>query len=165
MKPEKYMQSFSIIHRYSVMSHLRDMKKSRVSGHQMGYIIHIKKNPGASQEDLVEFFKLNKGTVAKGVKKLLEEEYIIRKQNENDRRAYRLYLTDKGERFFAESENTIKDFRDILTSGMTEAEQIQFYDLLQRATANVIEAAGDDKDDLLRPGPPSEHGSCCKEEI
>ena len=164
MTPEKYMQSFSIIHRYSVMSHLKDMKESRVSGHQMGYIIYIHKHPGASQEDLVEFFKLNKGTVAKGVKKLLEEEYIIRKQNENDRRAYQLYLTDKGEHFFAESENTIKNFKDILTNGMTAEEQQLFYNLLNKATSNVLEAAGEYKECLLRPGPP-EHESCCKEEI
>ncbi len=165
MKPEQYMHTFSIIHRYSVMRHLRDMKDYRISGHQMGYIVHIQKNPGVSQEDIADFFKLNKGTVAKGVKKLLDEGYILRKQNEKDKRAYELYLTDKGAGIFTESEKSISEFNDILTSGMTESEQETFRLLLSKACQNILEAAGEAKEDLLRPGPPPGADKCCKEDI
>lgn len=158
---EQYMQNFSVIHRYSIMQHLHDMKNCRVSGHQMGYIIYIKKNPGASQEDLVAFFKLNKGTVAKGIRKLLDEGFVIRKQNETDRRAYQLYLTTTGEELFAESEQTVINFNKILTNGMTDAEQATFRMLLQKAAENVIEAAGEDREALLRPGPPPGAEKCC----
>lgn len=156
MNPDHYMHNFSIIHRYSVMRHLKEMKDSPVAGHTMGYIVYIHKNPGASQEDLVSFFKLNKGTVAKGIKKLQEEGYILRKQNENDRRAYRLYLTEKGEELHTKSERSLQEFNNILTRGFSEEEQQLLQQLLQRVTANVLEAAGEAREDLLRPGPPPE---------
>lgn len=156
MKPDLYMHNFSIIHRYSVMHHIKDMKESPVAGHTMGYIVYIHKNPGASQEDIVDFFKLNKGTVAKGIKKLLEEGYVSRKQNEADRRAYQLYLTEKGIELHARSEQSLNEFNDILTKGLTEAEQQTLQYLLGRVTGNVLEAAGEAKDDLMRPGPPPE---------
>ena len=165
MKPEQYLHDFSIIHRYSVMRHIKEMKESRITGHQMGYIVHIQKNPGASQEDISAFFRLNKGTVAKGIKRLLDDGYILRKQNENDKRAYRLYLTDMGEKLFAESERSIVEFNNILTAGMTEDEVSLFRELLTKATNNVIDAAGEYKEDLMRPGPPPGAPDCCKENI
>lgn len=154
MNLDTYMHNFSIIHRYSIMHHLKHMKNNPICGHQMGYIVFIKKNPGASQEDIVEFFKLHKGTVAKGVKKLLDEGCVIRKQNESDRRAYRLYLTDKGEGIFSESEKSLEELNAILTSGMTEDEQEILLRLLNKMTQNVLEAAGDAGEDLMRPLPP-----------
>lgn len=126
MKADLYMHNFSIIHRYSVMRHIKDMKNCPIAGHQMGYIVYIHKFPGASQEDMVAFFKLNKGTVAKGVKKLMDEGYVIRKQNENDRRAYQLYLTEKGEELHAYSEKSLHEFNDTLTKGMSQDEQQLF---------------------------------------
>lgn len=154
MDPDTYMHNFSIIHRYSIMHHLKAMKNSPVSGHHMGYIVFINKHPGASQEDIVDFFKLNKGTVAKGIKKLLEEGYIIRQQNENDRRAYRLYLTEKGNEFFAESEKSLNDLNDIFTKGMTLEEKQTLMRLIIKVTNNVLEAAGEAREDLMRPLPP-----------
>lgn len=161
MKQEFYMHNFSVIHRYSIMHHIKDMKKCRVSGHQMGYIIHIHKHPGASQEDIAAFFKLNKGTVAKGIKKLLDEGYLIRKQNENDRRAYELYLTESGEELFAESERSLQDVNDIFNKGLTDEEQELFRQLLNKVTQNVLEAAGEEKEALMRPGPPPGTADCC----
>lgn len=158
MDSEKYMHTFSIIHRFSVMRHIKEMKQYDISGHQMGYIIFTHKNPGCSQEDMADFFKLNKGTVAKGVKRLLEYDYIIKRQNENDRRAYELYLTEKGNRLMEESTASLNQFNDILTRGMSPEETAMFSDLLNRACTNVMEAAGEEKEKLIHP-------ACCEEEI
>lgn len=165
MNHERYMHTFSIIHRFSVMRHIKEMKSCRISGHQMGYIVHIHKNPGTSQEDIAAFFKLNKGTVAKGLKRLLEDGYIIRKQNESDRRAYELFLTEKGQDIFKESRNSLEQFNQILTHGMSDEEEALFINLLNRACHNVLEAAGEEKDELMRPGPPPGAADCCKEDI
>lgn len=161
MHCEKYMHTFSIIHRFSVMRHIKEMKQCDISGHQMGYIIHIHKNPGSSQEEIADFFKLNKGTVAKGLKRLMENGYIIKKQNEQDRRAYELYLTEKGKGVLAEANTSLLQFNEILTRGMSAEETETFEKLLNRACANVLEAAGEEKDELMRPGPPPGAPDCC----
>ena len=152
-----YMKSFSIIHRYSIIYHIKALKKFKISGHQIGYIMNVCKAPGVSQEGLSAALGLNKGAVAKGVRPLIEEGYIQRIQNESDRRAYKLYPTDKAEELLSVAEGAMDAFSLVLTKGMTGAERKSFKMLLTKACNNVLEAAGDDCDELKKPpGPPSE---------
>lgn len=155
MENHSYLKSFSIIHRFSIMYHMKELKKYKISGHQMGYIMCVCKEPGISQEGVSAYLRLNKGAVAKGVRPLIQEGYIKRVQNQNDRRAYQLYPTDKAQILFAEAEKTMECFAQVLTQGMTEAEINMFKLLLTKACDNVMEAVGDARHELLaQHGPP-----------
>lgn len=157
MENHTYLKSFSIIHRFSIMYHVRELKKFKISGHQMGYIMCVCKKPGISQEGVSAFLRLNKGAVAKGVRPLIQEGYIKRVQNQNDKRAYQLYPTDKAQVLFAEAEKTMENFDQVLTQGMKEDEKEMFKKLLSKACDNVMEAVGADQHELLeQTGPPSE---------
>lgn len=160
MKSDDYMKNFSIIHRFSIMYHVRKLKEFKISGHQMGYIMHICTEPGLSQEALASYLKLNKGAVAKGIRYLVQEGYIVRRPNEKDRRAYELFPTEKATMLFKEARKTISEFQEILTCGMSEEEEAMFRDLLFRAAENVLHAAGDDRCELEKPGPPPEICRC-----
>lgn len=151
MDCEKYMNTISIIHRFAISQHIKAMESCKISGYQLGYIIYISRCPGSSQEDLAEFFKVNKGTVAKGLKKLLNEGYILRRHNEDDRRAYKLFLTDKGSDILKEARLSMLRFNETLTRGMTDEEKAAFDDLLLRARNNILDAAGEEREALLRP--------------
>ncbi len=161
MEEHGYMRDFSIIHRFSIMFHVKALKEFKVAAHQMGYIVHICKEPGVSQEDLSAFFGLNKGSVAKGVRNLVDEGYVRRLRNEKDQRAYRLYPTEKAESLVATAEEIMGNFDDILTKGMTKREKELFQSLLEKACDNVMEAAGDARQELARPGPPPPGIHCC----
>lgn len=126
----------------------------------MGYIMCICTNPGVSQEDLSSYLKLNKGSVAKGIRPLIKEGYIRRVQNQSDRRAYQLFPEEKATELFAEAEKTMREFNSIVTHGMTDEEQRLFKDLILKACDNVMEAAGDDRHHLIHPGPPSKDTIC-----
>lgn len=151
---DTYLKNFSIIHRFSIMYHLRSMKEFNISGHQMGYIMHIYKNPGVSQEDLASYLRLNKGSVAKGIRSLMQDGYIRRVQNQHDRRAYCLYPTDKAKQIVSQVELELHRFNEILTDGMTKEEKRLFIELLNKACRNVLNAAGDARHELSQPGPP-----------
>lgn len=101
MRHHIYMKYFSIIHRFSIIFHIRKLKAFHLSGHQMGYVSCICNHPGTSQEQMASYLGLNKGAVAKGIRPLLKEGYIRRIQNEKDRRAYRLYPTEKSRELYA----------------------------------------------------------------
>lgn len=154
MEDHSYLTSFSIIHRFSIWYHIRELKKFKISGHQMGYIMCVCKQPGISQEMLSSYLRLNKGAVAKGIRPLIEEGYIRRVQSKRDRRAYELYPTEKAKELHIEAERTMKSFDRILTQKMTDEEQKLFRDLVTVACNNVLEAAGEDRHELTQPGPP-----------
>ena len=46
MEDHSYLTSFSIIHRFSILYHIKELKKFKISGHQMGYIMCVCKQPG-----------------------------------------------------------------------------------------------------------------------
>lgn len=160
MDDHSYMKSFSIIHRFSIMFHVKALKKFKIAGHQMGYIARICQEPGTSQEELASFFSLNKGSVAKGIRSLVQGGYVRRVQNEQDRRAYQLYPTEKAKELFTAAKKTMYAFDDILTKNMTDQEKKLFQDLLTKACDNVMEAAGDARHELERPGLPPEKPCC-----
>lgn len=56
---------------------------------------YIRKNNGMSQEKLRSFLNIDKSAVARMVANLEEKGYIYRLQDENDKRAKKLFVTDK----------------------------------------------------------------------
>lgn len=150
MEHHTYLKSFSIIHRFGIMFHIRKLKKFHISGHQMGYVAYICAHPGTSQERLAASLGLNKGAVTKGIRPLLQEGYIQRIQNEQDRRAYQLYPTEKAQKLYEAAEKTTQCYFEILTKGMSCEEIKLFQNLLARACDNVMEAAGEDRHHLTR---------------
>lgn len=160
MGDHSYMNSFSIIHRFSVMYHINALKKYNIHGHQLGYIYYICDSPGLSQEKLASHLKLNKASVAKGLRSLISAGYVRRVQNQKDRRAYQLFPTQKAEALSHECMQTIEGFNEILTKGMTDEEKAMFRELVIKARNNVMNAAGKDRGELHRPGPAPEGPAC-----
>jgi len=75
------------------------LKKYGLNGAQFMVLLVLTKKDGLSQEAINEGLQFDKGFLAKVAKSLEKEGYIIRKVNQDDRRAYRLFLTDKAKTF------------------------------------------------------------------
>lgn len=65
------------------------------------YIIVICDNEGAIADEITKILKVDKGTTARAIAKLEKEKYILRIQDENDKRKYKLYSTDKSKELYA----------------------------------------------------------------
>ena len=64
------------------------------------YIIVICDNEGAIADEITKILKVDKGTTARAIAKLEKEKYILRVQDENDKRKYKLYSTDKSKELY-----------------------------------------------------------------
>ena len=62
---------------------------------QVMFLIQLYKKDGISQEELSQNLSIDKGTTCRAVKKLVEQGFLTRERDEHDKRAYKLYLTDK----------------------------------------------------------------------
>ena len=82
----------------------KEISKFGIGSGQIMFLMQLYKNAGISQEELSEILNIDKGTTCRAIKKLEEQEFLIRVKDENDKRAYKLYLTDKSK----EMEDSIK---------------------------------------------------------
>lgn len=100
-----------------------------------GQIIFLKaivENPGISQERLSNELKFDKGTTARTVKKLEEENYITRIIDEKDRRAFQLFPTKKGKDIYPKLIEVLGALNKKITSKLMEEEKEQLFILLNK---------------------------------
>lgn len=128
----------SIVHRST-----RGYIQSRICGTEMEnchppYLICILHHQGLSQDDLVREFRVDKGSVAKTLRQMEVSGFITRKEDPEDRRRYRIHLTDKGHAAIPHLVSLAEDAENILTKGMTGDEITVFHGLLEKAASNIL---------------------------
>lgn len=103
------------------------------------FLIQIYLKEGICQEDLVNILKTDKHEVAKTIKRLVNEGFLLKKKDEIDRRVNRLYLTDKAIDIKDDIANMLRDTTNILSKGFNEEEKDLLYDFLLRMAENIFE--------------------------
>ena len=83
-KPKEfsYGRCFSIIYRHGKTINDRMIRKFHLSGGQSRYLARICDNPGISQEELAQYYQIDKGAIAKSVRRMGELGYVKREQNQ-----------------------------------------------------------------------------------
>lgn len=100
-------------------------------------VLYTGSHPGASQEEIVSFFALDKTSVARGARRLEEIGHLRRTQDPNNRRQYQLFLTPAGEEMQAVIEHAHNSFQRQLASGISSEDWALLASLLQRLEENV----------------------------
>lgn len=97
----------------------------------------IKEGDGVTQKDICERLPVSKSTVSKVIKSLVEKNYLRKEKDPEDKRAIRIYLTDKKD----EVEHLIKDIDEKAENEMLqdfetkEKEELRSY--LERILENL----------------------------
>ena len=76
------------------------LKEEGLTTGLMYFILFVAKHPGCTPTDLGEALRLDKAYVLRCLKKLTEEDFLIREPHPSDRRASLLRCTERGERVF-----------------------------------------------------------------
>jgi len=95
-------------------------------------LIIVKDNPGISQGDLAEIVDIRPQSLSEIVSKLVTDGYIKKINNENDKRVFELYLTPEGEIRADEFCCQREKFASQSLSTLTEEEQLQLINLLEK---------------------------------
>lgn len=102
---------------------------------------------GVTQDDLAKDFCVDKAATARSMQNLEKKGIIIRKPDETDRRAKRVYLTDKAYKYKPLMESIQKKWMKICNTPMNDEEVIQFEKNLEIITEHVKLINGiDDKE-------------------
>lgn len=129
----------SMIHR-SRMIYLNDrMKHIGLTAGQCPFIMFLSEEEGITQEELAAHFHIDKGTVARAVKKLEEKNYLFRQVDMNNRRRYQIYLTNKGKRAVPQIINIDKEWEDSVCCKYSQEEYGQLENILKILAIKSLE--------------------------
>lgn len=119
------------------------MRERLPSGHPMTqnscrFIMRaLCRGDGVTQQDLVKETNMKAPTISVALKGLEDEGIIVRKNDENDMRSVRVYLTDYGRKFEDDFRRQVRSLDQSLMDGITMDEQEVLIDLLLRVKENV----------------------------
>ena len=130
-------RSFGAIYRQGSIIDNSRVKHWHISGAQARYMEIIGDHPGISQEAIARMECVDKGAVARAIKKLEVEHYVVRKRNKQDYRAWCLFLTERGEEVYLGREKNCKDMEALMFKGFTDEEIDTLVELMDRVTKNI----------------------------
>ncbi len=97
-----------------------------------GILRVLAKSAGLSQQELSSLLKIHPSRLVGLVDELEARGFVKRRENEDDRRIYALYLTDKGEGVLGEIGRVGKEHQESLLASLGKEEREQLAGLLQR---------------------------------
>ncbi|WP_407391991.1 MarR family winged helix-turn-helix transcriptional regulator [Methanobrevibacter sp.] len=94
---------------------------------QLHFLFEISHKSDLNQEEIATRCNINKGAVARSIKKLEDKGLVVRQIDENNRRQNKISLTEEGEEILKKTVNILQQWEDevILDKGYIERELLQ----------------------------------------
>ncbi len=108
----------SIVDRLMKMYYDHGLADFEIGWGQQFYAEYVYDHPGVSAQEMVKYIRVDKATLTKTIKKLIEIGYVTSVSDDTDRRVKHLYLTAKGEPAVKKIKEIHRDFYDIMCSGL-----------------------------------------------
>lgn len=103
------------------------------------YIIKIVENPGMIQDEISKVVKVDKGTCARAIQRLLDKQYIIREKDVEDKRKYRIFPSEKALEEYPVILKIYEEITDKSISGLSKEEEKKLEELLDKIFVNLDE--------------------------
>ena len=128
----------SISERCAMLYRMQAFKNIDLLPSQHMYIYYLcNHSEGINQDMLAKKVYVNKSNVARNIKALEEEGYIKRIINEEDKRAYKVYPTDKAYEVLPFIKDAMTHFNKIITKGLSDDEVMTLESLLTKVAINA----------------------------
>lgn len=121
-----------------------------LSAGQFPVLMLLAKEQNIMQDTLVRHYHLDKGTIARAVRKLEDGGYIRRITDPGNRRAVRLFLTEKGEHAIPLLHAINREWETLISTGLSLEKMAALRSLIRHAAQNsftILERDGDPGDD------------------
>jgi MarR family transcriptional regulator for hemolysin len=106
---------------------------------QSRVIAHLYRTEGVTQTELAEILEIEPATLARLIDRLEAAEWVERRPCEKDRRAKRLFLTDRPEGVIDEIFDISKKLQEDVLRGFSTKEQADFVDSLLVVKRNLLD--------------------------
>ena len=115
----------------------REVSKYDIRSGQLIFLMDLYAQDGKNQEEISERLKIDKGTTARALKKLEEQKFITRVKDIDDKRANRIYLTEKSIEVKEDIYSIFDDWNEKISSNLTKEEEETLKNLLEKVCKNI----------------------------
>ena len=129
----------SIIHRTRIIHLNNELRDLEITASQIPFLIRLSHKEGITQDDLAVHLHIDKGTVARALKKLEDNEFIYREINPRNRRKYLLFLTEKGRQIVPKIYDIDKEWEKSVCSNFSDTEYDNLVKVLQTLAMKSLE--------------------------
>lgn len=140
----------SLINRSKIVFLNDRLRPLGLSAGQFPVLMLLAKEQNIMQDTLVRHFHLDKGTIARASGKLENGGYIRRITDPGNRRAVRLFLTEKGERVIPLLQAINQEWESRISSGLPEKDMAALHNHIRHVAQNcfaILEKDGDTDND------------------
>jgi MarR family transcriptional regulator for hemolysin len=109
---------------------------------QWGAMVRLERQEGMTQSEMAEALELQPISLARLIDRLCDQGFVERRPHPHDRRANRLYLTDKGRTTLTRLAPLGREIADAVLATFSKAEAADLLHKLLRAKRNIRNAAG-----------------------
>ena len=117
----------------------RELKHLNLTEGQVPCLMVLSKNPGITQDELAKILHIDKGTIARAVRKLEEKELLDRIQDQKNRRRYLLSLTSKGDDRIPEILSAEEKWEKLIFTGFPDEERSHVVNCVKILAKNSLE--------------------------
>ncbi|UWV47717.1 MarR family winged helix-turn-helix transcriptional regulator [Acetivibrio thermocellus] len=101
------------------------------------FFMALQNREGITQEELTSIVCVDKAATARAVRSLEEKGYLLRIQDEKDKRQNRVYPTEKAKQIGQEVRTELMKFNKLLTRNIKEEDLDRLYSLLLQMEENM----------------------------
>lgn len=117
----------------------KELEPYGIGSGQFPFLMRLLHHEGVSQESLASMLRYDRATITRSVNKLEDLGFVSRKRDPNDKRAYCIYLTDKGREMESVLFDISAKLNDVLLKGFNDEEKAMFIALIGKAAMNIAE--------------------------
>lgn len=121
------------------------LSKYNLTAAEQPFFMALQSCEGLTQEELTAIVCVDKAATARAVKSLEEKGYLIRVQDDKDRRQNRIYPTDAAKQMAAAVRSELLHFNDMLTRGIDPGNLEIVYEALLQMEDNFFDVTMDKK--------------------
>lgn len=113
------------------------MKDLNINGNEYSFLLYLYHNDGSTQADIAENFKIPKSQVSRSFKKMEEKNMIIRKKDEENKKYYKLFLTEKAIKIIDKLSKAEIEWSQMVYSHLADNPK-QAREILAKLTINAL---------------------------
>ncbi|MDX8387060.1 MAG: MarR family transcriptional regulator [Ghiorsea sp.] len=126
-----YLLSEEIARRFKVAGY-------NISAQDFGILFRLWKDDGLTQVEISSLMMRDKTTITRRLDSLVKKEFIERRNDEKDRRFFRIHLTDKGRAATACLMMVVGDFQNEVLADVSDEEKTITIKTLKKITESII---------------------------
>lgn len=154
-----FFSVFQLMHfmKYQAMKRMEELE---LKPSQAGILFSLKRCGELSQKQLAEKVGITPPSMTVAIRKMEEQGYVVRKQDEKDQRVIKIKLTQKGETCIDGIRKVIVDMEDITYQGISREEILLMNRLLTEMKNNLLDSKdfrGLDMETIMEKTRPSEN--------